>query len=108
MKKFYLLFTLLLVAFVSRATEASWTFTTTSDLSKTTDWTFSKALTFNNYSDSFGGVQIGTTKAPAKEFYMTSAVAYPNVSSVSIKAATGKSGVATVSVSVNGTKFTPT
>lgn len=106
MKKFYLLLTLLLVAFVSRATEASWTFTTKTDLSETKDWTFSKTLTFNSYNKDYKGVQIGVSKTPAKEFTMTSVAEYPNVSSVSVTAATG--GSATVSVSVNGTVFKPT
>lgn len=118
MKKFYLLLTLLLVAFVSRATEASWTFKDSKLLSGTTDWKFSKTLTFYNYNNDKEGVQIGSSNNPAGKFTMTSAVPYSNVSSVSIKAATGKSGVATVSVSVNGkevngtevnnTEFTPT
>ena len=105
MKKFYLLLTLLLVAFVSRAEIASWTFKDSKLLSGTTDWTFSKDLTFNNYNNTYKGVQIGVSKTPAKEFTMTSVAEYPNVSSVSITAATG--GSATVSVSVNGTEFTP-
>ena len=104
MKKFYLLLTLLLVAFVSRATVASWEFSESKLLSGTTDWEFSKTLTFYNYNNDKKGVQIGSKSAAAGEFTMTSKAEYTNVSSVSIKAAT--SGSATVSVSVNGKAFT--
>lgn len=106
MKKFYLLFTLLLVAFVSRATVASWEFSESKLLSGTTDWKFSKPLTFYNYNNDKKGVQIGSKSAAAGEFTMTSKAEYTNVSSVSIKAAT--SGSATVSVSVNGTEVNGT
>ena len=97
----------LLVALIGSAAEVTkeFVFTEVADLLQSADWSNTVATGAYTGKDANKGVQIGTSKKPAKQFAFNSKGTYTGVKQVIVNASTGSNGVCTLSVKVGGQVF---
>ena len=97
----------LLVALIGSAAEVTkeFVFTEVSDLLQSADWSNTVATGAYTGKDANKGVQIGTSKKPAKQFAFSSTGSYTGVKQVIVNASTGSKGECTLSVKVGGQVF---
>lgn len=96
----------LLVALVGSAAEVTkeFVFTEVADLLQSADWNNTVASGAYTGKDT-KGVQIGSSKKPAKQFAFGSTGSYTGVKQVIVNASTGSKGECTLSVKVGGQVF---
>lgn len=107
MKKLYFLMSFLLVALIGSAAEVTkeFVFTEVADLLQSADWSNTVATGAYTGKDANKGVQIGSSKKPAKQFAFSSTGSYTGVKQVIVNASTGSKGECTLSVKVGGQVF---
>ena len=97
----------LLVALIGSAAEVTkeFVFTEVADLLQSADWSNTVATDAYTGKDANKGVQIGSSKKPAKQFAFSSTGSYTGVKQVIVNASTGSKGECTLSVKVGGQVF---